>query len=245
MTLSRIYTPQLLTTGMELELEANSSMHLLRVLRLRIHDELELFNGKGLVFKAVLIAEKKQTAIVRVIEQLSKNNESPLYIHLGQAISKGERMDYTMQKSSELGVNKITPLFSDFVNVKLEPSRIQNRLAHWNRVIIGACEQSGRSMVPELSEPMQLAEWLKTCNEQQKIMLEPTVETVLLQPQQNPQSVAILIGPEGGFNAQEIELAMAAGFQAVRLGPRILRTETAGPVAIAIAQYLWGDLLQY
>jgi 16S rRNA (uracil1498-N3)-methyltransferase len=242
MTLSRIYTPQLLSEGTELELESNASAHLLRVLRLRIHDEFEIFNGKGLAFRALLIAEKKQHAIVRIVGQISENLESPLYIHLGQAISKGERMDYTLQKSSELGVHKITPLFSDFVNVKLEPARVENRMQHWNKVMISACEQSGRCIVPELAKPMTLADWLKHCNEEQKILLEPTVTTVL-QPQQKPQSVALLIGPEGGFNQQEIDLAMQAGFQAIRLGPRILRTETAGPVAIAILQYLWGDLV--
>lgn len=243
MTLSRIYTPQLLNEGMELELESNASAHLLRVLRLRINDEFEIFNGKGLAFRAILIGEKKQHAIIRIVQQLTENLESPLYVHLGQAISKGERMDYTVQKSSELGVHKITPLYTDFVNVKLEPARVQNRLLHWNKVMISACEQSGRSIVPELTEPLKLADWLKNCNEQQKIMLEPTVTTVLLQPQQKPQSVAILIGPEGGFSPQEIDLAIQAGFQAIRLGPRILRTETAGPVAIAILQYLWGDLV--
>ena len=167
--------------------------------------------------------------------------ESGLTIELGQVMSRGERMDYAVQKATELGVTRIVPLFSERCEVKLSSERQDKRQQHWQQVAISACEQSGRSRVPEIAQPQPLSQWLTQCHSALKLVLHPDAAMPLAQ-RQAPASVALLIGPEGGLGDQEIAQARAAGFDSLQLGPRVLRTETAPVAALAVLQYLWGDL---
>ncbi|TVP93679.1 MAG: 16S rRNA (uracil(1498)-N(3))-methyltransferase, partial [Pseudomonadaceae bacterium] len=166
--------------------------------------------------------------------------ESPLQVHLGQAMSRGERMDWAIQKAVELGVNAITPLFTERCEVKLQGERADKRQAHWQQVAISACEQCGRSQVPVVHPPQALADWLAQLDCELKLVLHHRTEQPLASLQK-PASLGLLIGPEGGLSSEEIQRTEASGFQAVRLGPRVLRTETAPIVALSLAQQLWGD----
>ena len=165
--------------------------------------------------------------------------ESPLAIHLGQGLSRGERMDWAIQKATELGVTEITPIMSERCEVRLKDERADKRLAHWRQVAISACEQCGRSRVPVIHPPVLLSDWIKTTEADLKLVLHPVSEP--LASHAKPSRLAFLIGPEGGLTDNEIDLAQAAGYQPARLGPRVLRTETAPVVALAVAQQLWGD----
>ena len=167
--------------------------------------------------------------------------ESPLAVHLGQAISKGDRMDYAIQKAVELGVAAITPLYTEHGDVRLRGEREAKKLAHWQAVAASACEQCGRAVVPTVHFPMTLAEWLTERNEALRLVLHPGTRGVLEQATA-PDSVALLIGPEGGLSAKDLETALAVGFMPLSLGPRILRTETAPVVALSLLQYRFGDL---
>lgn len=242
MPVSRIYLPQPLEVGMKLSLSPAATNHVVRVLRMKLGEVLQVFDGQGQEFQAKLVEMTRRSAEILLETPLVNTSESPLYLHLGQAISRGERMDYSLQKSTELGVKKITPLFSDYVNVSLNKDRLDSRMEHWRGVIISACEQSGRSSIPELAQPMKLAQWLQQSQEELKIMLEPTADQPLALTGYSPRNLALLVGAEGGFSSAEIELAKQQGFLALSFGPRILRTETAAPAAIAVMQYLWGDM---
>ena len=165
--------------------------------------------------------------------------ESPLAIHLGQGLSRGERMDWAIQKATELGVSEITPIMSERCEVRLKDERAEKRLSHWRQVAISACEQCGRSRVPVIHPPVLLSDWIKTTEADLKLVLHPVSEP--LASHAKPGRLAFLIGPEGGLTDNEIEQAQASGFQPARLGPRVLRTETAPVVALAVAQQLWGD----
>ncbi|MOA28269.1 Ribosomal RNA small subunit methyltransferase E [compost metagenome] len=176
---------------------------------------------------------------VQIDEQFAGQVESPLHIHLGQGLSRGERMDWAIQKATELGVNEITPIFSDRCEVRLKDERADKRLLHWRQVAISACEQCGRSRVPVIHPPVLLADWIKQTEAELKLVLHPVAEPLVSHAK--PATLAFLIGPEGGLTDAEVEQAKGNGFHAARLGPRVLRTETAPVVALAVAQQLWGD----
>jgi 16S rRNA (uracil1498-N3)-methyltransferase len=165
--------------------------------------------------------------------------ESPLHVHIGQGLSRGERMDWAIQKATELGVAEITPIVSSRCEVRLKDERTDKRMSHWRQVAISACEQCGRSVLPLIHPPLVLEDWLKQSSAELKLVLHPVAEP--LTSHRKPQSLAFLIGPEGGLSDNEVALAQSAGFQPARLGPRVLRTETAPIVALAVAQHLWGD----
>lgn len=238
---SRIYTTAQLNTGETIELEARASHYLANVLRISVGDSLLLFNGDGNNYYAEIVAVKKQKVTVRLLQSELCNTESPLRITLAQAISKGERMDYCVQKAAELGVNVIQPLMTRRVIVKMDPKRMAKRIAHWQAVAISACEQSGRACVPQVLEPLTLAQWLESKTGGDRLILAPTAEQKLTGFKPGSNEVSVLIGPEGGFEEQELANAGAAGCQLVSMGPRVLRTETAGPVAIALLQAGAGD----
>lgn len=241
MRIPRIYTGQPLAAGTLLELDSSAARHVHQVLRLKAGHELQLFNGSGAEFSAVIDSADRKRVNVRVEQQLpARVTESPLQIHLGIAISKGDRMDWVLQKATELGAGSITPLFSRRVDVKLNEERRAKKQQHWQQVIISACEQCGRNRLPELGAATELNAWLPTVEAERKFVLAPG-ENALSQ-QQAAGSVALLIGPEGGLEEGEIQAAAQAGFTPLALGPRILRTETAPLAAIAILQHLWGDL---
>nr|MBF0684356.1 16S rRNA (uracil(1498)-N(3))-methyltransferase [Pseudomonas sp.] len=196
------------------------------------------FQKLGQVFLAGLLEVSKKTVRVQLHESVSGMQESRLRVHLGQGLSRGERMDWAIQKATELGVAEITPIMSERCEVRLKDERADKRLAHWRQIAISACEQCGRSVLPVIHPPQPLTEWLAT-DAELKLVLHPVAEP--LASHLAPTTLAFLIGPEGGLSDGEVAQAQGAGFQAARLGPRVLRTETAPVVALSVAQQLWGD----
>ncbi len=237
----RVYQPQPLSEGAELSLNDSAVQHLGRALRMRPGESIRLFDGAGNEHQAELVELSKRAIRVRVGAVIDNPTESGLEVELGQVMSRGERMDYVVQKATELGVSRIVPLFSERCEVKLNPERQTKRVDHWQQVAISACEQSGRSRVPDIAMPQPLSQWLQQCDCELKLVLHPDAAMSLAQ-RQAPASTGLLIGPEGGLSDAEIEQARAAGFESLRLGPRVLRTETAPVTALSVLQYLWGDL---
>ena len=238
----RIYTDQPLTIGEPLALNPTASRHLVSVLRLKAGDTITLFNGQGGEFLCTLeqCSPKKVIAKVHSFEGITR--ESPLNIHLGIGISRGDKMDWVIQKATEAGVTEITPLFTERTEVKLKGERAEKKIRHWQQVSASACEQCYRNQLPTLHPPIALNEWLREAQAEKKLVLHHRSQQTLSQlGNQRTNSVALLIGPEGGLTTQEIELAEAAKFSSLTLGPRVLRTETAPIIAIGILQSLWGD----
>ncbi len=241
MRIPRIFTEQPLSPSQEFTLEERAARHLVQVLRLKSGAELILFNGDGREYPSQLTVAAKQQVRAKTLSTSDPEAEPPLAIHLAIGISKGERMDFTLQKAVELGVSGITPLFTTRSVVRLQAERLEKRMQHWHNVVIAACEQSGRRRLPQLHTACTLEEWLPARSGGCRILLDHRADKTL--PELTPPEtvVQLLIGPEGGLSEQERSLATAAGFQGVRLGPRVLRTETAPLAAIAALQVLWGD----
>ena len=239
---SRIYTTQRLARQIGIELEGPASHYLTRVLRLAIGDSITLFNGDGRDYSAQISGIQRQQVVLKVISSEFPENESPLKITLVQAISRGERMDYALQKATELGVFEIQPVTSRRVEVRLDAKRLSKRVAHWQGVVVSACEQSGRAMVPEVKTPVSLADWIGKTDQFPRLVLDPLAASSLSSIKVDCDELSLLVGPEGGFSHEEMKLLETGGVVAVSLGRRILRTETAGPAAIAILQALVGDL---
>ncbi|MGV8918562.1 MAG: 16S rRNA (uracil(1498)-N(3))-methyltransferase [Pseudomonas sp.] len=238
MRLSRFFIDAPLSIG-EHELPEAQAHYIGRVLRMAEGDALQVFDGSGNEFRGTLLEVGKKRVRVQLNEQFAGQIESPLKIHLGQGLSRGERMDWAIQKATELGVSEITPIVSERCEVRLKDERAEKRQLHWQQIAISACEQCGRSVVPVIHPPLALSEWLKQTEAELKLVLHPVAEP--LTSHDKPTSLAFLIGPEGGLNDAEVEQAQGAGFHAARLGPRVLRTETAPVVALSVAQQLWGD----
>ena len=243
----RIYQNSTFVLNETVKLSDDAFGHIVRVLRLTTGDVVTLFNGaEAFQYSAQLVEVKKKHASVTIIAQEAVNNESPLNIHLGQGISRGDRMDFTLQKSVELGVNKITPLFTERCGVKLSGERLAKKRDQWQKIVISACEQSGRCFVPEVAEPVYLQDWLNEEEKALKLNLHPkaqhSIMTLACDFADQQPAARLLIGPEGGLSDEEIEQANQAGFQDVLLGPRVLRTETAALTAITALQCRFGDL---
>lgn len=238
----RIFQAEALSVGTKITLSDEAFGHTVRVLRLKIDDNITLFNGDGNDYQARLSDVTKKLAIVDIISKELLYNESPLNIHLGQGISRGDRMDFTLQKSVELGVNTITPLFTERCGVKLNAERIEKKRQQWQKIVISACEQSGRAKVPEVLEPISLQQWLEQDTAALKINLHPRAEHSIMTLPMHADRVRLLIGPEGGLTEQEIAEADTANYTEVLLGPRVLRTETAALTAITALQCKFGDL---
>lgn len=238
MRLSRFFIDAPLSLG-EQELPEAQAHYIGRVLRMAEGDAVQLFDGSGQEYRGQLLEVGKKRVRVELSEQFAGQVESPLHIHLGQGLSRGERMDWAIQKATELGVNEITPIVSERCEVRLKDERADKRLAHWRQIAISACEQCGRSRVPVIHAPLILSDWLKQSDAELKLVLHPVAEPLVSHAK--PASLAFLVGPEGGLTENEVDQAKAAGFHAARLGPRVLRTETAPVVALAVAQQLWGD----
>lgn len=241
MQIARIYTLNKLAVGERVFLDQQPSQHLLRVLRARVGDLVILFNGDGGEFHGKLADAKKNQATVELLQFEDVNRESPLAIHLVQGISRGERMDYVIQKATELGIASITPLFTERCTVKLDDKRLAKRLAHWRQMAISACEQSGRCTLPEITSAASLTAYVGVLQGRGFICDTASAHSIHQYPSLE-KSVTLLIGPEGGFADHEIESAKQKGFQSLSLGPRILRTETAPVVAISLLQSHGGDL---
>lgn len=242
MRIPRIYISAPLQSGATIELDDNGFSHAVRVLRLGEGAPLILFNGEGGEYEATLCDVQKKRASAAIGAYSPSECESPLPIMLGQCISRGEKMDFTIQKAVELGVSEIVPLFSERCGVKLDKERSDKRTSHWQSTIISACEQSGRNRLPLLHAPLLLDQWLGTIAASCKLVLDPCATYSLAQMPKPEKNLALLIGPEGGLSDAEIERAIKSGFNGIRLGPRILRTETAGLVVLSSIQQLWGDL---
>jgi 16S rRNA (uracil1498-N3)-methyltransferase len=239
---SRVYTAQSLDSVNSIELTGPTSHYLTRVLRLSKGAPIILFNGDGRDYSGEICEIQRQSVLVRLIDSQVAGNESVLKITLVQAVSRGERMEHSLQKATELGVVCIQPVLSSRVGVRLKEDRIAKRLAHWQGVVISACEQSGRAVIPEVKKPLTLAQWLAVVDESPRLVLDPSADNKLSSISMTARAVSILVGPEGGLTATEIEEVSLSGVKAVSLGPRILRTETAGPAAIAVLQAIAGDL---
>jgi 16S rRNA (uracil1498-N3)-methyltransferase len=238
MRLSRFFIDAPLSLG-RLELPEAQAHYIGRVLRLAAGDAVQLFDGSGREFVGELVEVGKKSVQVELREQFAGLAESPLRIHLGQGLSRGERMDWAIQKATELGVAHITPIVSERCEVRLKDERADKRLAHWQQIAISACEQCGRSVLPSIHPPMLLGDWLARTEAELKLVLHPFAEP--LTRHARPVSLAFLIGPEGGLSEAEVAAAQRASYQAARLGPRVLRTETAPVAALSVAQQLWGD----
>jgi 16S rRNA (uracil1498-N3)-methyltransferase len=236
---SRFYLDTPLNQG-EQTLTGDVAHYIARVLRLGPGAPVQIFNGSGQEWPGEVVAAGKREVVVKLQAPVEGMPESPLHTHLGQTMSRGDRMDWAIQKAVELGVNQITPLLTERCEVKLQGERADKRQAHWQQVAVSACEQCGRSVVPVIHPPVALQDWMASLTSDLKLVLHHRTEQDLDQLP-HPTSLALLIGPEGGLSADEIQQAEAAGFIAARFGPRVLRTETAPVVALSMAQQRWGD----
>lgn len=241
MRISRIYCDQPIKKNQDLILNGDASHYVVNVLRLKKGAELTIFNGTGGEYSAELAVASKRKAVVRIKKFSRKDIESPIKIHLLQGISRGDKMDYTIQKAVELGVHKITPVFTEFCNVKLKPEKLSKKQQHWQQIVISACEQCGRNYIPEVVAPMNLLQALVSVKSGQKLILSLLARAGLSVIEQKKGNVTILIGPEGGFSNTEVQLAQTHKFTPILLGPRTLRTETAALAAISAVQTMWGD----
>lgn len=242
MSSPRFHVPVPLTVPATLDLPAAAAHHAVRVLRLRSGDAITLFNGSGGECTARITAIGKHAVTVAVERYDPVERESPLSVTLVQAVSSGERMDLTIQKAVELGVARIVPVESERGVVRLKGERAAKRMAHWQQVVVSACEQCGRNRIPEVRMISSLDVWLAAEEKYaQRWVLLPGAETALRDLPRPQRPIELLVGPEGGLTDAEVDAARRAGYQSVRLGPRVLRTETAAPALLAAIQALWGD----
>lgn len=237
----RIYTDQALVAGTRVRIGGTGGHHLARVLRRRAGDPVVLFNGDGNDYPATVAAVSGKDVEVDVLGPSAVATESHLEIHLGAALSRSQKLDLVLQKATELGVRSITPLLCERSVQRIDPGRLERRIGHWQQVVVSACEQCGRSRIPQVHPPVRLADWEIASACSQRLVLDPGGPP-LTGDGQPPASLAMLFGPEGGFSDGERAEIAARGFRPWGLGPRILRTETAPLAGLAVAQYLWGDL---
>ena len=242
MRLTRVFVDEPLSAGQGCSLQGSAANHIMRVLRSREGDLLTLFDGRGGEYGARIVGFRKDSVQVEVQEHRDVERESSLDLTLAQGISRGERMDWVMQKATEIGVTRVIPVITERTMVKLDERQSERKIEHWRGIVIAACEQSGRNRVPDVAAPTAYYDVIRT--------LDPSATRVLLSPLgtlrardlAQPKHIAMLIGPEGGLSDNEQEAAIAAGFQQVRMGPRILRTETAAIAALAAFQHDFGDI---
>lgn len=240
-TMTRIHIPGPLVEHQDLPLPEPAFRHLIQVLRMQSGENFIVFNGEGGEFQAQLTQVEKKRASARIGAHRAVDRESPLDLTLAQCVSKGDRMDYTIQKAVELGATRIQPLTSSRSVVRMEAERWDKKREHWLGVIASACEQSGRTRLPALAPVLALDRWLESSGEGLKLTLDPVARTSLRSLPAPSAPVTLLVGPEGGLSDAELTAAHAAGYTGVHMGPRILRTETAGLAALAAIQSLWGD----
>ncbi len=241
MTTPRFYCPEILAQSGAAELPEQAAHHAARVLRLQAGDRVSVFNGRGGEGDARITDIGKRNVTLEIVDWHAVERESPLQVLLAQAISAGEKMDFTLQKAVELGIGNIQPLASERSVVRLSGERAEKRVAHWQGVVIAACEQSGRNRVPEVAPIRPLLDWLGQQDGGLRLMLSPVAEVGLRDLPKPTGNITLLIGPEGGLSPAEAEAAQRYGFTPVRLGARVLRTETAALAALAAMQTLWGD----
>ena len=244
MRVPRIYIDQPLRPGREVLLPEQAGEHVARVLRLGRGHALILFNGDGCEYDASLAALAKRAVTAEVTGVREMDRETPLQLTLVQGIARGEKMDWILQKATELGVTRIVPIVTERTEVKLDEERAERRLVHWTSVIAGACEQSGRTRLPIIESPQRLDRWLGALTDSAaaRLALVPGGDVVLRQLPALESGALLVVGPEGGLSDNDLTMLTQTGFRGLRLGPRILRTETAGIAAMAALQALHGDL---
>ena len=244
MRMTRVFVEAPLSAGSTVPLPESAAGHLLRVLRLGVGDACVLFNGDGFDYPARIVAAGKREVRAKVLAATAVENESPLRIVLLQGIARGEKMDLILQKATELGVVRIVPVDAERTEVRLDAARMQKRLAHWRSVVASACEQCGRARLPEVATPVSVADaGAHPAEAALRLTLDPGGERSMASLAAGADtSIAIAIGPEGGWSPRDRVALRVAGFEGLRLGPRILRTETAGLAAIAALQARFGDL---
>ena len=241
MRIPRIYTPQDLAENTLLDLDEKAANHVGKVLRMQAGRELILFNGQEAChYNGIIEHSDKKRVTVQVNDKTESNNESPLAILVGQALSKGDKMELVIQKAVELGVSEITPLWTEHCDVKLNAERMEKKLKQWQGIIISACEQCGRDIIPTLNPVIKFNDWITSVKADEKWVLDPRGNAKQTVPE-SVRSAVIAIGPEGGLSQDEIQLACDNGFTAKLIGPRVLRTETAALTAVTLLQSQWGD----
>jgi 16S rRNA (uracil1498-N3)-methyltransferase len=261
MRLTRVYVDAPVAAGKRVVVEGSAANHIARVLRLRSGDSLTVFDGSGGEFGARIEEFRKETVVVAVEEHRPLDRESPLPLTLVQGISRGERMDWIIQKATELGASRIVPVFTKRSVVRLDERQAERKLQHWRAITVSACEQCGRNRIPDLAVPVDFFDMLAGDQSGRpdpagrkdsagrtdsagstRLLLSPTGDLRIDDLQDVGKGITVLIGPEGGLEDVEQEAAVTAGFKAVRLGPRVLRTETAAIAALTIIQRYFGDL---
>jgi 16S rRNA (uracil1498-N3)-methyltransferase len=242
MRVPRLYVKAHLQSGIALVLDEPQSHYLGKVLRMDAGRELQVFNGDGCEYRATISKVDKRAVEIEVLSGEEINRESPLQTHLAIGISRGERMDWVLQKATELGVSRITPLFTERTEVRLQGDRLEKKWHHWQQITVSACEQCQRNVPPQLLPAQDLLTFLQHDAPSLKLVLHHRSEQTLRQLPP-PSSATLLVGPEGGLSEGEIETAIHhSGYIPLTLGPRVLRTETAPLAALVAAQLLWGDL---
>ncbi|MFT5719124.1 MAG: 16S rRNA (uracil1498-N3)-methyltransferase [Oleiphilaceae bacterium] len=242
MRIPKIYTEARLSENTELTLHEQEAQHIVKVLRMKEGESLRLFNGSGEFYPATIIQTNKKSVVIKTSQAEKALSESTLHTHLGQVMSRGDRMDYVIQKSTELGINEITPLTSERCELKLNADRAEKRIKHWQQVAISAAEQCGRACVPKIHPILSVNEWVQQNKAQGLSLVLHHRDTQNLGAiQTTPSHVNLLIGPEGGLSEAEIKLATEATFIPSTFGPRVMRTETAPIACLSILQWLWGD----
>ena len=239
----RLFSDQPLLVGTEVVLEGSAAQYLGKVLRARVGDSVILFDGQGQQGTATIKAIAKHSVSAQLDTITTPQTESSLQTHLGLCLSKGDRFDWAIQKATELGVGSISPLYSTRVDFTVPPERLAKRLSHWQHIVTSACEQSGRVRIPTVNAPTSLTHWVSETLADLKLVLHCDVHSTSPLAAK-PQSVALLIGPEGGLTDEEVATAERHHFQPWQLGPRILRTETAPVVALSVIGAQWGDMAQ-
>ncbi|PLR34998.1 16S rRNA (uracil(1498)-N(3))-methyltransferase [Chimaeribacter californicus] len=242
MRIPRIYHPEPLHSGSTLTLSDEAANHVGRVLRMTAGQQLHLFDGSNQVFPAEITQVEKKSVQVRLGAGVVQDVESPLDLHLGQVMSRGEKMEFTIQKSIELGVSTITPLFSERCGVKLDGDRLAKKIQQWQKIAVAACEQCGRNRIPLIREAMTLEAWCREQDDSLKLNLHPRASQSINTLPLPVKKVRLLIGPEGGLSSDEIAMTATVGFTDILLGPRVLRTETTALTAITALQVRFGDL---
>jgi 16S rRNA (uracil1498-N3)-methyltransferase len=241
MRLTRVYVEGPLTSGKRVKLEGNAASHVTRVLRLRVGSALILFNGEGGEYEASIDKAAGGEVIVAVGAHAAHERESPLPVTLAQGVSRGERMDLVVQKATELGVTALAPVLTERSVVRLTAQQSDRKANHWRAIAIAACEQCGRNRLPLIAAPQGYREFLRSVPGGMRVLLAPGGSVTLKDLARPDGAVTVLIGPEGGLTDEEQQAAVAAGFTAARLGPRVLRTETAAIAALALLQREFGD----
>jgi 16S rRNA (uracil1498-N3)-methyltransferase len=244
MRLTRVHVPGPLAAGGRHTIEGDAANHISRVLRLQPGDSLTVFDGRGGEHAARIEGFRKGTVIIEVGERSATDRQSSLSLTLAQGVSRGERMDWVVQKATELGVTRIVPVLTERTVVRLDAKQAERRLSRWQGIAVAACEQSGRNRIPEVSAPLGLTEYLRHDINvpATKLLLSPSGTLRIADLKAPDDGIVVLIGPEGGLADSEQRTALEAGFVAVRMGPRVLRTETAAIAALALLQHQFGDL---